>query len=133
MSRGLGRIGQAIAHQIERARQLDTTGRPGTVLISSWDLLCDVYGDHTGGWRTDAYDFTPAQRKAVVRSMNSYVRKHQQFALIGGQGRKRLYLYEPGDPLSAMWAKLQVDNRARDPITRSEARTRLEQQMSACP
>jgi hypothetical protein len=38
--------------------------------------------------------------------MRSFVRKHPQFALTGGRGRKPLMLYEPGDPLSAMRAKL---------------------------
>jgi hypothetical protein len=69
-----------------------------------WGLLCGAYPDSN-------YSFTPAQRKAVLRAMHSFVCKHQQFALTGGQGRKPLYLYEPDDPLSAMWAKLQVATR----------------------
>ena len=52
-----------------------------------------------------------AQRKAVSRAMHSFVRKHPQYALTGGQGRKRLYLYEPSDPLSTMWAKMSVEQR----------------------
>jgi hypothetical protein len=43
--------------------------------------------------------------------MRSFVRKHQRYALAGGQGRKQLYLYEADDPLSVMWARLQVANR----------------------
>jgi hypothetical protein len=104
MSRGLGRIGRAIAHKIECARLLDPiTGKPGMVPISSWELMCDVY------WNPDTgYDFTPAQRKAVTRAMHGFVRRHRQFALAGGHGRTWLYLYKPDDPLSAMWMGLKL-------------------------
>ena len=104
MSRGLGRIGRAIAHKIECARLLDPiTGKPGMVPISSWELMCAVY------WNPDnGYDFTPAQRKAVTRAMHGFVRRHRQFALAGGHGRTWLYLYKPDDPLSAMWMGLKL-------------------------
>ena len=38
---------------------------------------------------------TGSQRwpKAVARAMHSFVRKQQQYALTGGQGRRDLYLY----------------------------------------
>ena len=75
--------------------------------------------------------FTPAQRKAVTRAMRSYARKHQRYALAGGQGRKQLYLYEPDDPLSAMWAKMQVANRKPNPVTSSEAKTALRKRKPA--
>jgi hypothetical protein len=42
--------------------------------------------------------------------MHSFVRKFPQYALAGGKGRKCLYLFEPGDPVSAIWAKLSVEN-----------------------
>jgi hypothetical protein len=41
--------------------------------------------------------------------MHSFVRKFPQYALTGGKGHKRLYLYEPGDPLSSMWARMSVE------------------------
>ena len=49
MSRGLGRIEQAIAREIERAHMPDVTGEPFTVLVSSWELLSKVYIDYTKG------------------------------------------------------------------------------------
>jgi hypothetical protein len=57
--------------------------------------------------------------------MRSYVRKHQRYALAGGRGRKQLYLYEPNDPVSAIWAKLQVANRQPHPVPESKAREAL--------
>ena len=49
--------------------------------------------------------------QAITRAPHSFVRKHLQYALMGEQGRKRLYLYEPGDSLSTMWAKMSVEQR----------------------
>jgi hypothetical protein len=110
MSRGLGRIGRVILSQIEHASLLDPiTGKRGMAPISSWDLAYNVY--RTG------YDFTPAQRKAVTRSMHSFVRRYPQFALAGGQGRIWLYLYEPDDPLSVKWMRLKLTN--HDSVTNS--------------
>src|ERR1700733_7094524 len=63
------------------------------------------------------------QQKATVRAMHSFVPKHQQYALAGGQGRKRLYLYDTADPLSVMWAKLSVEHRRF--VSQSEARKAL--------
>ena len=40
--------------------------------------------------------------------MHGFVRRNHQFALAGGQGRTWLYLYEPDDPLSAMWMRLKL-------------------------
>jgi hypothetical protein len=57
----------------------------------------------------DDWDFpSKAQRKSVVRAMHSFVRKHPEFALMGGQGRKQLYLYEAADPDSVAWAQTSV-------------------------
>ena len=69
------------------------------------------------------YKPTNAQRKAVTRAMRTIVCKYPQFALTGGKGRKGLFLYEPGDPLSAIWAKLSVES--RDHVPRSTAEERL--------
>jgi hypothetical protein len=43
--------------------------------------------------------------------MHSFVRKHPEYALTGGKGRKRLYLYEVGDEMSVAWARLSVEHR----------------------
>ena len=95
MSRGLGRIGQAIAANIAYVNK--RTGRPIPVhIICPCDLLRDVYNPAS---LNDAV-FTTAERKAVVRAMHGFVRRHPQYALAGGQGRALLVLYEPGDPLS---------------------------------
>ena len=103
MSRGLGKIERAILDDI-------TIGGPSSVLIHSWGLLC-----HHNCFRRPAFwNFEPttAERKAVTRAMRSFVRKFPQYALTGGKERKMLYLYEPADPISAMWAKLSSSARS---------------------
>ena len=55
--------------------------------------------------------------------MHSFVRKHQQYALTGGWGRSRLYLYEPDDPLSTIWATLQAERSYF--VSRSDAQRAL--------
>jgi hypothetical protein len=116
-----GKIERAIAKEIANAAKLDAAGMPRTVLVHSWSLTHTVFRDYHNpeqGW-----DWEPslAQRKAVTRAMRSFVRKHQQYALTGGQGRRLLYLYDTADPLSVIWAKLNVERRQRNPISRSEA------------
>ena len=114
-----GKVERAIAAEIA-----DAAKRIGTVLITSDELVDNVYCpegmnglDWDQRWRP-----TLAQRKAVTRAMRSFVRKHQQYALTGGQGRRELYLYDTADPVSVMWAKLNAGRRQRNPISRSEAR-----------
>jgi hypothetical protein len=109
MSRGPGRIERAILDQIESDKAPDRYGQSGVVLISSWDLAY-IYQppssvDPSGSWLPK--DATPAQRKAVIRAMHSFVRKLPQYAIGGGKGRGRLFLYEPGDPLSAILLRLE--------------------------
>lgn len=42
-----GKIERAIANEIADAAKLNpVTGRPGTVLVSSWELTCEVYQDY---------------------------------------------------------------------------------------
>jgi hypothetical protein len=115
MSKGLGRIERLIEREIERAQGANRRAREYPIQISTWDLLCDAYPSAD-------YTFTPAQRKAVTRAMHSYVRKHQRYALAGGQGRMQLYLYEPDDPLSTMWVKMQIANRKRNPVSITQAK-----------
>jgi hypothetical protein len=52
---------------------------------------------------------TIAQQKAVSRALRSIVRKYPQYALTGGNGTKRLVIYEPADPLSVIGAQLTVE------------------------
>jgi hypothetical protein len=80
----------------------------------------DIPFDERWNWKP-----TRAQRKAVTRAMHSFVRKHQQYALMGGQGRRELFLYDTADPLSVMWTKLNVERRKGNPISLSEARAAL--------
>jgi hypothetical protein len=105
MSKGLGHIERAIQHAIERS---DAIGGVMPVLVSSWGLCFDVFNRPA----TLGYVPTTAQRKAVVRAMHSFVRKKQQYALTGGQGRRDLFLYEPDDPMSAMRAKMTVERKS---------------------
>jgi hypothetical protein len=114
MSRGLGKIERTILDDI-------TIGGPSSVLIHSWGLLC-----HHNCFRRPAnwnFEPTTAERKAVTRAMRSFVRKFPQYALTGSKERKMLYLYEPADPISAMWAKLSVERPKF--VSRSEAMAAL--------
>jgi hypothetical protein len=116
MSRGLGRIERVIAAEIA-----SDAAYPMAVHLSSGRLAIAVYrpqDDFGGTGRC-----TLAQGKAVSRAMHSFVRKHQQYALAGGRGRKSLYLYDIADPVSVMWAKLSVKHRRSVP--QSEAREAL--------
>ena len=105
VSKGPGRIERAILSMVE--------ARAGGVLLHSWEVTCAVFGT------SDADKPSPAQRNAVSRAMRSFVRRFPQYALTGWRGRKRSFLYEPGDPLSAMWAKLQMETRRE--VSREEA------------
>jgi hypothetical protein len=50
---------------------------------------------------------TEAQLKAAKRAMHSFVRKFPEYGVMTSKGgRGKLCLYERGDRLSAMWAKL---------------------------
>jgi|SRR6516162_3133395 len=101
MSRGLGRIERWIEAEIIAKK---VKGR--SVHADSLGLAYN-YKDY----KSDPPDWKPslAQRGAVVRAMHSYVRKFPQYALMGGKGRKMLYLYEPSDPVSTIWAMLSVE------------------------
>jgi hypothetical protein len=115
MSRGLGHIERVIAAEIARA---GAGAYPLSVHIRSRQLTDTVYRprENSGAGFGEAgsrWDWKPnlVQRKAIVRAMHSFVRKHQRYALAGGQGRKRLYLYDTADPVSVMWAKLSAERR----------------------
>ncbi len=61
--------------------------------ITSWDIARWCYAGPVGGhdprWRP-----TPAQHKAVVRAMHTFIAKFPQYVVTGGQGRTRLALRE---------------------------------------
>jgi hypothetical protein len=108
MSKGLGRIEQAIHAEVAKGLLVDPwTGAPGVVHVSSWNVLVEVFRVYDPAGRF-CYEFTKAQRLSVTRAMHSYVRKHPRFALTGGQGRKRLFLYDTTDPKSVDWARASV-------------------------
>jgi hypothetical protein len=112
MSRGPGRIERAIFERIWKAATGGSLGEPMPVRVRPWDVLLDLYrpaDDYAHRWNPN--QATPAQRKAVVRAMHSFVRKHPGYALTGGKGRKELILYEISDPESVMWARLTVERR----------------------
>ncbi len=111
-----GKIERAIMAIIEDDRK-GFRGEPGSVLITSLEVVRAVYNPYlaTGPCTTAEYDAlhrwkpTMAQSKAVTRAMRTFVGKHQQYALAGGQGRRHLYLYDTSDPVSVVWAKLWVE------------------------
>ena len=124
-----GKIERAIATEIADAIK-PRFGHSSSVLVRSDVLVGDVYCPKDLNWDDEiAWKPTLAQRKAVTRAMRSFVRKHQQYALTGGQGRRQLYLYDTADPVSVMWAKLNVERRQRNPISRSEAEAALRNQL----
>jgi hypothetical protein len=122
MSKDLSPIERHIAAEVAKAKTSPDTDRP-TLLLSSRTLAfsCPLF-DRDLSQR----QWTPSapQRQAILRGMHSFVRKYPNFALAGCQGRRGLYLYEPGDPLSALWAKMNVESRTVVP--RSKAQIALE-------
>jgi hypothetical protein len=99
MGRGSGRIERGIQSLIEKEQSRENRM---AVLISSWVIAGQVF--RPPGWCWNWHP-TEAERKAVARAMHSFVRKFPQFALLGGHGRKRLYLYDTTDPDSVLWLK----------------------------
>ena len=111
MSTRWGPIERVIFAEIERHRNPPNPALGATpVLVSSWEVVSGYYRPQvdlsSAGWSP-----TLAQQKNVVRAMHSFVFKHPQYALAGGNGRKRLYLYEPADRMSALRARLAAEHR----------------------
>jgi hypothetical protein len=78
MSRGLGHLERTILAMVERRRR-----KRQRVNFTASDI------------EYEAYPGTPqihAQHVAVLRAMHSFVRKHPQYALIGGKGSQPLVL-----------------------------------------
>jgi hypothetical protein len=84
-------------------------------MMNSWHVVGDVFRPKSG---FTSFDWSPSRSQAlsVNRAMHSFVRKFPQFALMGGQGRKRLILYDTTDPESIAWATVSMNN--KEPIAR---------------
>jgi hypothetical protein len=89
------------------------------VNVTSWAVIFRCYGP--SGWMGD-WRPTVAQHKTVTHAMHSFVRKFPQYALMGGQGRRLLHLYERADPMSVLWVELNVARRGGNPISYQDAR-----------
>jgi hypothetical protein len=120
VSKGLGKMERAILATIAKQKKRDArrdefyraAGQPlppRPVCVSSWDVAMCATG---AGWVNEVFVApTRSQLISAVRAMHSFVSKFPQYALISGKGR-RLQLYERGDDMSAMWAKLNSQHRA---------------------
>ena len=78
MSRGLGHLERTILAMVERQRR-----KHQRVNFTALDI------------EYEAYPGTPqthTQHVAVLRAMHSFVRKHPQYALMGGKGSQPLML-----------------------------------------
>jgi hypothetical protein len=107
MSRGPGRLERAISLSISRHEASVAGGRseaPWT--LSSWTLVWDAYhsrdGGHSFGWTP-----TRAQRGMVVRAMRRFVQRHPRYGLMGGEGRRPLWLFDTTDPRSRQWLEVR--------------------------
>ena len=119
MSRGLGAMERAVAKAIAQCRKRDegrdailaAHGQPSAprpVLVTPRNVC-------------DAKPPSRAQLNSAARAMRSFVRKFPQYGLISGVGRGRLTLYERGDELSAMWAKLNSQRQNHEILTSAKA------------
>ena len=116
MSRGPGRIEREILRQIQ-ADSLGFSGKKLPARVSGWTVAHKLYNPARPGFPTPwGWEPSRAQLKAVTRALHSFVRKHQQYALMGGKGRKRLVLYDAADPDSVLWAELTVSRRGFVPF-----------------
>jgi hypothetical protein len=127
-----GKIERAIVAEIVYSTRPRSNGSVSSVHIRSDLLTDDVYcpDDMRHDWSSPSWKPTLAQRKAVTRAMRNFVRKHPQYALTGGQGRRELYLYDTADPVSVMWAKLNAYRRQRNPIPRGAAEYAVKERRS---
>jgi hypothetical protein len=115
MSRGLGHIERIIQKTILDA-QIDrySQGQKIPVMMNSWHVVGAAFRPPILDWSV----WTPnrSQELAVNRAMHSFVRKFPQFALMGGQGRKRLILYDTTDRESVAWATANMHSKDFVPL-----------------
>jgi len=119
-----GWIEKEIALQIERARKRSP---PRPVQVVSRGLIRDLFGPAA----FQPFLPTPAQRNTVARAMRSFVRKHPQYALTSGQGRRELYLYDATDAESVMWAKMNATRKRRGTYSVIEMQAAMRESASA--
>jgi hypothetical protein len=131
MSRGLGVTERAVAACIARRKQRSsredafyaaTGGDPPKkyVNVSAWDVCMHINQPviSSRDWKKP----TEAQLKAAKRAMHSFVRKFPEYGLMTGKGRGgKLWLYERGDKLTAMWAKLKSQSGRHVPLCEAHA------------
>jgi hypothetical protein len=116
MRRGPGRIEQEI---LARANEIDRlTGEKRATFMG---LAFDVFhGGIKGGvlpWRNSRASGAPCARFAASRT---------NMPLPEGRGGSGSFSLRPDDPLSAMWAKLTVENKGGTFICCGDARKALE-------
>jgi hypothetical protein len=118
VSRGLGLIERAVAACIAGCKrsndhadlyiQMGAEPPPPVVHVTAWGVCVQLSGNT---W--DSKRPTEAQLKAAKRAMHSFVRKHPQYGVAVGRGRGTTCLYEQGDRMSAMLAKLNSQTSRR--------------------
>ena len=122
MSRGLGRLEQAIAATIERQRQAHREVR-----VTIGDIVGDAYPHR---WvKGDFVDTDPSPRAHLVaahRAMHSFVRKHPEFGLIGGKGGWPLELVSVSAARrwASLWREEPVRTHADQRLTARRNRNR---------
>jgi hypothetical protein len=128
VSRGLGTIERAVAACIKRCREPNADANlytqmgkepPAPVVhVTAWGVCVHLNPPPVNiqGWKRP----TETQLKAAKRAMHSFVQKFPDYGVMSAKGgRGRLCLYERGDKLSAMWAKLA--SQSGDHMTLSDA------------
>ncbi len=110
MSRGLGRIERAILARIASSKQVAKAevlkDDESSVHITAWRLAYECFEP-----RPDKPGWTPSrsQIKVCMRAMHSIARKFPQYAITPGRGPKAIVLYEIGDPVSVLRAKVRIE------------------------
>jgi hypothetical protein len=108
MSRGLGAMARAVARAIAACKKRNERNDafmqragpppdPRPVVVTPWSV-CMASGVRPQPSRS--------RLNSAVRAMHSFVGKFRQHGLVSGSSRGPLTLYESGDELGAMWAKL---------------------------
>jgi hypothetical protein len=137
MSRGLGRIERAILASIASSKQM-AISRTEVIEAAATDgvlhsdvLVDDASSVHITPWTLAHECFEPhphergwtpsrSQIKVCTRAMHSIARKFPQYAIIPGRGRNGIVLYEIGDPVSALRAKMRMET--ENPVYRWDAK-----------
>jgi hypothetical protein len=100
----------------ELVERMGGAPKPHPVMVSPGDVCVTALPPE----RTSA-SISRAELTSAKRAMHSFVRKFPKYGLISGGGRGHLALYERGDDLSAMWAKLNSQRQWFVPLVSAEA------------